>query len=70
MKDLRPANKILGIQIHRDRKDRKIWFSQKNYLRKVLWRFNMQDCKPISTPLSMNFKLSTYMSPNNEAERL
>lgn len=41
MKDLGPANKILGMQIHRDRKDRKIWLSQRNYLGDFLWRFNM-----------------------------
>ena len=39
MKDLGPANNILGMQIHRDRKDRKICLSQRNYLRKVLRRF-------------------------------
>ena len=65
MKDLGPANKILGMQIHRDRKDRKIWLSQKNYLKKILRRFNMQDCKPISTPLPVNYKLSSVMCPNN-----
>lgn len=70
MKDLGPANKILGMQIHQDRKDRKIWLSQRNYLRKVLWRFNMQDCKPISTPLPINYKLSSSMNPSNEAERM
>jgi hypothetical protein len=70
MKDLGPANKILGMQIHRDRKDRKNRLSQKNYLRKFLRRFNMQDCKPISTPFPVNFKLSSCMSPSNEAERM
>lgn len=70
MKDLGPANKILGMQIHRDRKDRKIWLSQKNYLKKILRRFNMQDCKPISTPLPVNYKLSSVMCPSNEAERI
>ncbi|KAH9668961.1 Integrase catalytic domain-containing protein [Citrus sinensis] len=67
--DLGPANKILGMQIHRDRNNRKIWLSQKNYLKKILRRFNMQDCKSISTPLSVNFKLSSSMCPSNEAER-
>ncbi|KAH9667565.1 retrovirus-related pol polyprotein from transposon TNT 1-94-like protein [Citrus sinensis] len=43
MKGLRPANKILGMQIHRDRNNRKIWLSQKNYLKKILRRFNIQD---------------------------
>ncbi|RDX94488.1 hypothetical protein CR513_23119, partial [Mucuna pruriens] len=70
MKDLGPANKILGMQIHRDRKDRKVWLSQKNYLLKILRRFNMQDCKPISTLLSMNYKLFSSMSPSSEEERM
>lgn len=69
MKDLGPANKILGMQIHRDRNNRKIWLSQKNYFNKILRRFNMQDCKPVSTPVPVNFKLSSSMCPSNEAER-
>ncbi|KAH9687275.1 hypothetical protein KPL70_014703 [Citrus sinensis] len=48
---------------------KKIWLSQKNYLKKILRRFNMQDCKSISTPLPVNFKLSSSMCPSNEAER-
>jgi len=70
IKDLGPANKILEMQIHQDRSKRKIWLSQKNYLKKILRRFNIQDCKPISTPLPINFKLSSSMSPSNEAERM
>ena len=74
MEDLRPANKILGMQIHRDRSKRKIWLSQNNYLKKILRRFNKQDCKlismQISMPLPINFKLSSSMSPSNEAERI
>ena len=70
MKDLGPANKILEMQIHRDRNNRKILLSQKNYLKKVLRRFNMQDCKSISTPLPVCFKLSSSMSPSNEEGRM
>ncbi|KAE8667060.1 Retrovirus-related Pol polyprotein from transposon TNT 1-94 [Hibiscus syriacus] len=70
MKDFGSANKILGMQIYRDRTNRKIWLSQKNYLKKILSRFNMQDCKPISTPLPINFKLSSSMSPGSEEERM
>ncbi|KAE8694358.1 hypothetical protein F3Y22_tig00110783pilonHSYRG00068 [Hibiscus syriacus] len=70
MKDLGSANKILGMQIHRDRSNRKIWLSQKNYLKKILSRFSMQDCKPISTHLPINFKLSSSMSPSSEEERM
>ncbi|GJU14268.1 retrovirus-related pol polyprotein from transposon TNT 1-94 [Tanacetum coccineum] len=70
MKCLGPANKILGIQIHRDRVSRNIWLSQKNYLKKILQRFNMKDCKPISTPFPTGLKLSSKMSPSSKEERM
>uniref|UniRef100_A0A2N9IGQ9 CCHC-type domain-containing protein n=1 Tax=Fagus sylvatica TaxID=28930 RepID=A0A2N9IGQ9_FAGSY len=34
MKDLGAAKKILGMEIRRDRETRKLWLSQKNYIRK------------------------------------
>ncbi|GJZ10491.1 retrovirus-related pol polyprotein from transposon TNT 1-94 [Tanacetum coccineum] len=70
MKDLGPANKILEMQIHRDRVSRKIWISQKSYAKKILQRFNMQDYKPISTPFPTDVKLSSKMSPSSEKERM
>ena len=54
MKDLGVANKILRMQIHREKQSRKIWLSQTNYLKEILRCFNMYDCKPISTPLLVN----------------
>ena len=59
MKDLGTAKKILGMEIRRDRESRKLWISQKNYIRKVLVKFNMQDAKLVSNPLANNFKLSS-----------
>ncbi|GKA31045.1 gag-pol polyprotein, partial [Tanacetum coccineum] len=70
MKDLGPANKILGMQIHRDRVSRKIWLSQKSYVKKILQRFSMQDCKSISTPFPTDVKLSSKMSLSSEKERM
>lgn len=49
MKDMGPTNKILGMQIDRDKRDRKFWLSQMNVLNKVLWCFNKQNYKPIFT---------------------
>ena len=69
MKDLGLANKILGLQIHRDRGNRKIWLSQKNYLKKVLMHFSMNYSKPISTIL-INFKLSSSMSPSTKVKKM
>ena len=58
MKDLGAAKKILGMEIIRDRKSGRLYLSQKNYIEKVLHRFNMDNAKPVSTPLASHFKLS------------
>ena len=58
MKDLGTTKKILGMEIRRDRDSRKLWISQKIYIKKVLEKFNMQDANPVSIPLANHFKLS------------
>ena len=68
MKDLGTAKKILGMEIRRDRDSRKLWISQKNYIKKVLEKFNMQDSNPVSTPLANHFKLSGSQCPKNDKE--
>nr|CAD1837132.1 unnamed protein product [Ananas comosus var. bracteatus] len=68
-KDLGEAKEILGMQIKRDREHGKLWLSQSGYISKVLERFEMNGCKPVSTPLAGHFKLSKKNSPKNEVER-
>ncbi|GJT56509.1 retrovirus-related pol polyprotein from transposon TNT 1-94 [Tanacetum coccineum] len=70
MKDLGEAKMILGMEIVRDRKLRKLCLTQKQYLRKVLkhFRFDKQT-KRVSTPLASQFKISAAMSPKDDAER-
>jgi hypothetical protein len=58
MKDLGAAKKILGMEIVRNRKSGLLYLSQKGYIEKVLRRFNIQNAKPVSTPLAPHFKLS------------
>jgi hypothetical protein len=48
MKDLGAAKKILDMEIRRDGEARKLWLSQKNYIRKVFENFSMLDAKPVS----------------------
>ena len=67
--DVDLTNETVGMQIYRDRSKRQIWCTQMNYLRKILWWFNIQDCKPIST-LSINVKLFSSMRPGNKVERM
>ncbi|KAG8477766.1 hypothetical protein CXB51_027752 [Gossypium anomalum] len=64
------VKKILGMEILRDRKASKLYLSQKEYIEKVLCRFNMQSAKPVSTPLVAHFRLSSTLSPqlNDEIE--
>jgi ATP-binding cassette subfamily B (MDR/TAP) protein 1 len=69
MKDLGAAKQILGMRISRDRVTKTLTLSQSEYVRKVLTRFNMQDAKPVSTPLASHFKLSKEHSPKTEQER-
>ena len=68
MKDLGAAKRILGMEIQRDRKEGKLYLSQKGYIEKVLHRFNMLSAKPGSTPLAAHFKLSSGMSPKSDEE--
>lgn len=66
MKNLGSAKQILGMQILRDRKAKKLWLSQEKYVERVLERFNMKSAKPVSTPLANHFKLSKRSCPTNE----
>ena len=56
MKDLGAANQILGMQIHRDRKNGKLWLSQKKYVEKILQRFGMNKVKHVNIPFSFSFQ--------------
>ncbi|KAE8684184.1 Flotillin-like protein 1 [Hibiscus syriacus] len=70
MKDLGEAKKILGMEISRDKKLRRLYLSQKEYLRKVLKRFGINEMsEPVSTPLAPHFKLGASISPKDDAER-
>lgn len=59
MKDLGPAKRILGMDIHRDRVNGVLTLSQGSYLAKVLRNFMMEESKPVSTPMGSHFKLSS-----------
>jgi len=66
MKDIGAAKKILGMEITRDRKSGLLFFSQHNYIKKILHRFNMHDSKTVSTPIAPYFKLSVAQCPSSD----
>ena len=58
MKDLGATKQILGIRIIRDKANGTLKLTQSEYEKKVLCKFNMNEAKPVSTPLGSHFKLS------------
>jgi len=70
MKDLGEVKKVLGMEIERDRKSGEVSLTQKEYLKKVLQKFNINDdTKSLRTPLVAHFKLKVTMSPTSIEER-
>jgi transposase InsO family protein len=57
MSDLGPLEFCLGVAFERNRSARTITMSQSKYIEEVLKRFNMEDCKPIGTPLDVKGSL-------------
>lgn len=57
MTDMGRASTFLGIHIEQDFKKGTIVMSQPNYMKKVLQKFNMQGCKPKSTPIEKGLHL-------------
>ena len=55
MTDLSLMKYFLGIQVRQSKGE--IFISQEKYLDKILKKFQMHNCKPISTPLAVSEKL-------------
>lgn len=63
MKDLGNISFMLVIKIHRNREKISIRISQEAYTSRILEKFNMADCKPVSTP---NTSLSSFIANDPE----
>ena len=57
---------ILGMSIKKDCDTKTLYISQQSYLEKVLERFEMENCKPVSTPLEPGRKFQK-LSDDEEA---
>lgn len=68
MKDLGEATSVLGVKINRNRKFGTISISQERYINDMLERFGLSECKPVNTPIDVNQKISSEMSPTSEEE--
>ena len=57
MKDLGEVHYCLGIQVERDKDNKRMRLHQAQYLANLLGKFGMQDCKPAATPVDQSTKL-------------
>ena len=58
MKDIGAKTKILGIEMHKDKRNGKLSFSQEKYVENILVRFEMNKEKPMNVHFASHFKLS------------
>lgn len=64
MTDIGEANTFLGMHIEQNLKNETICMSQQHYLKKVLQKFKMEECKTASTPIEKNLHLEKGDSNN------
>ena len=58
MKDLGLLHYFLGVTVARNLSTGEIWLGQPYYTEKLLQRFGVNDCKPVSTPVNSGVKLT------------
>jgi len=60
MEDLGEMKHILGISVSRNRNDYSLSINQKAYLKSVLNKFGMSNCKPTQTPMVVDFQKQNF----------
>ena len=68
MKGLGPAQKVLGMEIERDRAYRKLYLSQEKYIENVHHRYQMESTRPVTSPLGAHFKLNEANFPSTDED--
>ena len=65
IKDLGPLHHFLGIKIIQDQLTRVTWMGQSSYTEKILQRFDMNNSKPVSSPVNPDVKLVPCENPDD-----
>lgn len=50
IRDLGPLTEYLGLSIHRDRPSRSLYLTQPEYIQKIVHRYHLGSCLPVSSP--------------------
>ena len=65
IEDLGELHYVLGMSVKRNRRLRTLSISQKTYLQGVLKRFDMENCRSVSTPLEFGKKYEALSEEDN-----
>jgi hypothetical protein len=68
MKDPGELHFFLGMEVERNRDERLLRIKQIKYLKEILKRFRMKECKPIRVPLDPKVKLQRNANGNDESK--
>jgi hypothetical protein len=56
------------MEIKRDREKRKLWLNHRKYVKTILQRFNMQECKPVKVHIAIGVKFFMDQCPKIQEE--
>ncbi len=68
MKDLGELHFFLGMEVERNCDERILHINQIKYLKEILKRFQMEECKPIGVPFDPKVKLQRNANGNDESK--
>lgn len=69
IRDFGPAKHFLNVRIIRDRKQRKLWMVQDEYINKIAEKYHLTHAKSPRTPLTPNVQLKPQLDPSPELLR-
>ena len=69
MKDMEEVSHVFGVKILRDRSKCLLGLSQGTYIKKMLQRYHMHDCKPMDTSVKRYLSLSLDMYPKSAEKK-
>jgi len=70
MKEFRNVKHFLGINIKQNIEKGEIILNQSKSLEDIITKYNMDNCKAISTPMEVNFKHENLKREKSESEEL
>ena len=59
----------MGIEITRNRQEKKLCINQQGYITRILNRFGMEECKPVTSPMENATQLIELNEEKNEEKR-